>query len=73
MKEICGYIAVYSIEVAILMTVLTAVYLIAVRPIRSPGLQRGVIVGIMVVSLAAPLWLALYAGCALAVRGPVAR
>lgn len=61
MKEICGYIAVYSIEVAILMTVLTAVYLIAVRPIRSPGLQRGVIVGIMVVSLAAPLWLALYA------------
>lgn len=62
MKALAGALGAYSLEVAILLSVLSAVYLLAVRPVRAPWVHRACIVGIYAVSLLAPLWVWLASG-----------
>lgn len=62
MKALAGALGAYSLEVAIILSVLSAVYLLAVRPVRAPWVHRACIVGIYAVSLLAPLWVWLAAG-----------
>ena len=57
MKAFAGALAAYSVDVAIMLVALTAVYVLFVRQVRSARLQRAVIVGTYAVSLMSPVWL----------------
>ncbi len=61
MKAFAGALAAYSVDVAIMLVALTAVYVLFVRQVRSARLQRAVIVGTYAVSLMSPVWIRLAA------------
>lgn len=55
-----GLFTAYSLQTGIVLTLLMAVYIVGVRSLRRPLLQRCVLVAIMALSLLSPLWLLLY-------------